>query len=248
MTDHTPGTTHFGFEEVPTGEKAKRVARVFDSVASRYDLMNDVMSAGMHRLWKATTIAHANVRPGQRVLDVASGTGDLALAFARKVGPQGRVIMSDINGQMLLRGRNRLIDEGFPTAAVVADAEHLPFPDQYFDLVTVAFGLRNMTNKPAALKEMHRVLKPGGKCMVLEFSKVAAPLEKIYDVYSFKVLPWLGARIADDEASYRYLAESIRMHPGPEELAQIMRESGFDVVRFSTMSAGVVALHQAVKL
>ena len=248
MTDHTPGTTHFGFEEVPTGEKAKRVARVFDSVASRYDLMNDVMSAGMHRLWKATTIAHANVCPGQRVLDVASGTGDLALAFARKVGPQGRVIMSDINGQMLLRGRNRLIDEGFPTAAVVADAEHLPFPDQYFDLVTVAFGLRNMTNKPAALKEMHRVLKPGGKCMVLEFSKVAAPLEKIYDVYSFKVLPWLGARIADDEASYRYLAESIRMHPGPEELAQIMRESGFDVVRFSTMSAGVVALHQAVKL
>ena len=248
MTQHTPDTTHFGFEEVPTGEKAKRVARVFDSVAARYDLMNDVMSAGMHRLWKSTAIAHANVRPGQRVLDVASGTGDLALAFARKVGPQGRVIMSDINGQMLLRGRNRLIDEGFPTSAVVADAEHLPFPDQYFDLVTVAFGLRNMTNKPAALKEMHRVLKPGGKCMVLEFSKVAAPLEKIYDVYSFKVLPWLGARIADDEASYRYLAESIRMHPGPEELAQIMRESGFDVVRFSTMTAGVVALHQAVKL
>jgi demethylmenaquinone methyltransferase/2-methoxy-6-polyprenyl-1,4-benzoquinol methylase len=248
MTQNTSDTTHFGFEEVPTGEKAKRVARVFDSVAARYDLMNDVMSAGMHRLWKATTIAHANVRPGQRVLDVASGTGDLALAFARKVGPQGRVVMSDINSQMLLRGRNRLIDEGFPTPAVVADAEHLPFPDQYFDLVTVAFGLRNMTNKPAALKEMHRVLKPGGKCMVLEFSKVAAPLEKVYDLYSFKVLPWLGGKIADDEASYRYLAESIRMHPGPEELAQMMRESGFDVVRFSTMTAGVVALHQAVKL
>lgn len=248
MTQNTSDTTHFGFEEVPTGEKAKRVARVFDSVAARYDLMNDVMSAGMHRLWKATTIAHANVRSGQRVLDVASGTGDLALAFARKVGPQGRVVMSDINGQMLLRGRNRLIDEGFPTQAVVADAEHLPFPDQYFDLVTVAFGLRNMTNKPAALKEMHRVLKPGGKCMVLEFSKVASPLEKVYDLYSFKVLPWLGGKIADDEASYRYLAESIRMHPGPEELAQMMRESGFDVVRFSTMTAGVVALHQAVKL
>lgn len=248
MTQNTSDTTHFGFEEVPTGEKAKRVARVFDSVAARYDLMNDVMSAGMHRLWKATTIAHANVRSGQRVLDVASGTGDLALAFARKVGPQGRVVMSDINGQMLLRGRNRLIDEGFPTQAVVADAEHLPFPDQYFDLVTVAFGLRNMTNKPAALKEMHRVLKPGGKCMVLEFSKVASPLEKVYDLYSFKVLPWLGGKVADDEASYRYLAESIRMHPGPEELAQMMRESGFDVVRFSTMTAGVVALHQAVKL
>lgn len=248
MTQNTSDTTHFGFEEVPTGEKAKRVARVFDSVAARYDLMNDVMSAGMHRLWKATTIAHANVRSGQRVLDVASGTGDLALAFARKVGPQGRVVMSDINGQMLLRGRNRLIDEGFPTQAVVANAEHLPFPDQYFDLVTVAFGLRNMTNKPAALKEMHRVLKPGGKCMVLEFSKVASPLEKVYDLYSFKVLPWLGGKIADDEASYRYLAESIRMHPGPEELAQMMRESGFDVVRFSTMTAGVVALHQAVKL
>jgi len=244
MTD----TTHFGFEEVLTGEKAKRVARVFDSVAARYDIMNDVMSGGLHRIWKAMTISQANVRAGQKVLDVASGTGDLALAFAKKVGPHGKVVMTDINDQMLARGRNRLIDAGYPTQAVVCDAEHLPFPEAEFDLVTVAFGLRNMTDKAAALKQMHRVLKPGGKLMVLEFSKVATPLEKIYDVYSFKVLPWLGKRIANDEASYRYLAESIRMHPGPEELAQMLRDAGFDVVRFSTMTAGVVALHQAIKI
>ncbi len=241
-------TTDFGFEEVPTGEKAQRVARVFDSVATRYDLMNDVMSMGMHRIWKAITISQANVKPGQRVLGVASGTGDLALAFAKRVGPLGKVVMSDINAQMLARGRNRLIDHGYPIESVVCDAEHLPFPDQSFDLVTVAFGLRNMTDKPAALKQMHRVLKPGGKLMVLEFSKVAAPLEKLYDLYSFKVLPWLGKRIAQDEDSYRYLAESIRMHPGPEELAQMMRDAGFDIVRFSTMSAGVVALHQGIKI
>jgi len=241
-------TTHFGFEEVPTGEKAKRVARVFDSVAARYDIMNDVMSAGLHRVWKAMTISQANVRPGQRVLDVASGTGDLALAFAKKVGPHGKLVMTDINGQMLSRGRNRLIDAGYPTEAVVCDAEHLPFPEAEFDLVTVAFGLRNMTDKLAALKQMHRVLKPGGKLMVLEFSKVAPSLEKAYDLYSFKVLPWLGKRIANDEESYRYLAESIRMHPGPEELAQMLRDAGFDVVRFSTMTAGVVALHQAIKI
>jgi len=241
-------TTHFGFEQVPAGEKAQRVARVFDSVAARYDLMNDVMSMGMHRIWKAITISQANVKPGQRVLDVASGTGDLALAFAKRVGPLGKVVMSDINAQMLARGRNRLIDHGYPIESVVCDAEHLPFPDQSFDLVTVAFGLRNMTDKPTALKQMHRVLKPGGKLMVLEFSKVAAPLEKLYDLYSFKVLPWLGKRIAQDEDSYRYLAESIRMHPGPEELAQMMRDAGFDIVRFSTMSAGVVALHQGIKI
>jgi demethylmenaquinone methyltransferase / 2-methoxy-6-polyprenyl-1,4-benzoquinol methylase len=244
----TNDTTHFGFEEVPTGEKAKRVARVFDSVAARYDLMNDAMSGGLHRLWKASAISQANVRPGQHVLDVASGTGDLALAFAKKVGPQGRVVMSDINGQMLMRGRNRLIDAGFPTQAVVCDAEHLPFPDAEFDLVTVAFGLRNMTDKLAALQQMYRVLKPGGKLMVLEFSKVAPQLEKIYDIYSFKVLPWLGKKVANDEDSYRYLAESIRMHPGPEDLAQMMRDAGFDIVRYSTMTAGVVALHQAIKL
>ncbi len=241
-------TTHFGFEQVPAGEKAQRVARVFDSVAARYDLMNDLMSMGLHRVWKAVAISQANVRPGQHVLDVASGTGDLALAFAKRVGPQGRVVMSDINGQMLTRGRNRLIDQGCPVESVVCDAEHLPFPDASFDLVTVAFGLRNMTDKQAALKEMARVLKPGGKCLVLEFSKVAAPLEKIYDLYSFKVLPWLGKKIARDEASYRYLAESIRMHPGPKELAEMLSSAGFDIVRHHTMSAGVVALHQAVKL
>ena len=241
-------TTHFGFEQVPAGEKAQRVARVFDSVAARYDLMNDLMSMGLHRVWKAVAISQANVRPGQHVLDVASGTGDLALAFAKRVGPQGRVVMSDINGQMLTRGRNRLIDQGCPVESVVCDAEHLPFPDANFDLVTVAFGLRNMTDKQAALKEMARVLKPGGKCLVLEFSKVAAPLEKIYDLYSFKVLPWLGGKIARDEASYRYLAESIRMHPGPKELAEMLSSAGFDIVRYQTMSAGVVALHQAVKL
>ena len=241
-------TTHFGFEQVPAGEKAQRVARVFDSVAARYDLMNDLMSMGLHRVWKAVAISQANVRPGQHVLDVASGTGDLALAFAKRVGPRGRVVMSDINGQMLTRGRNRLIDQGCPVESVVCDAEHLPFPDANFDLVTVAFGLRNMTDKQAALKEMARVLKPGGKCLVLEFSKVAAPIEKIYDLYSFKVLPWLGGKIARDEASYRYLAESIRMHPGPKELAEMLSSAGFDIVRFQTMSAGVVALHQAVKL
>jgi len=241
-------TTHFGFEQVPAGEKAQRVARVFDSVAARYDLMNDLMSMGLHRVWKAVAISQANVRPGQHVLDVASGTGDLALAFAKRVGPRGRVVMSDINGQMLTRGRNRLIDQGCPVESVVCDAEHLPFPDANFDLVTVAFGLRNMTDKQAALKEMARVLKPGGKCLVLEFSKVAAPLEKIYDLYSFKVLPWLGQKIARDEASYRYLAESIRMHPGPKELAEMLSSAGFDIVRYQTMSAGVVALHQAVKL
>jgi demethylmenaquinone methyltransferase/2-methoxy-6-polyprenyl-1,4-benzoquinol methylase len=241
-------TTHFGFEQVPTGEKAQRVARVFDSVAARYDLMNDLMSMGLHRVWKAVTISQANVRPGQHVLDVASGTGDLALAFVKRVGPQGRVVMSDINSEMLTRGRNRLIDQGCPVESVVCDAEHLPFPDASFDLVTVAFGLRNMTDKPAALKQMARVLKPGGKCLVLEFSKVAAPLEKIYDLYSFKVLPWLGQKIARDEASYRYLAESIRMHPGPKELAEMLSGAGFDIVRYQTMSAGVVALHQGVKL
>lgn len=241
-------TTHFGFEQVPAGEKAQRVARVFDSVAVRYDLMNDLMSLGLHRAWKAAAISQANIRPGQHVLDVASGTGDLALAFAKRVGPQGRVVMSDINSQMLTRGRNRLIDQGCPVESVVCDAEHLPFPDASFDRVTVAFGLRNMTDKQAALREMARVLKPGGKCLVLEFSKVAAPLEKIYDLYSFKVLPWLGKKIARDEASYRYLAESIRMHPEPKELADMLSQAGFDIVRYHTMSAGVVALHQGVKL
>lgn len=241
-------TADFGFERVPAHEKAERVGRVFDSVASRYDLMNDVMSAGLHRLWKATAIAQANVKEGDWVLDIASGTGDLALAFTRRVGARGRVVMSDINHQMLDCGRNRLINEGFVPQALVADAEDLPFAQAMFDVVTVAFGLRNMTRKESALREMYRVLKPGGKLLVLEFSKVAKPLEKLYDLYSFRILPWMGGLIAKDSASYRYLAESIRMHPGREELSAMIRQAGFGVVRFNTMSAGVVAVHQAVKI
>jgi demethylmenaquinone methyltransferase/2-methoxy-6-polyprenyl-1,4-benzoquinol methylase len=210
--------------------------------------MNDVMSAGLHRFWKSFTIAQAHLREGHQVLDVASGTGDLALAMAPKVGPTGRVIMSDINAEMLSRGRDRMLDHGKNLTAMVCDCEALPFADQTFDRVTLAFGLRNMTHKDRALSELLRVLKPGGKLLVLEFSKVAKPLEKLYDFYSFKVLPWLGDKIAKDADSYRYLAESIRMHPGPEELAQMMRDAGFGVVRFTTMTAGVVALHQATRV
>jgi len=240
--------THFGFQQVPEQEKARRVRRVFDSVAQNYDVMNDLMSAGLHRVWKAVTIAQAHLREGHQVLDVASGTGDLALAMAAKVGPTGRVVMTDINAEMLGRGRDRLLDHGKNLTAMVCDCEALPFADQQFDRVTLAFGLRNMTHKDWALAELHRVLKPGGKLLVLEFSKVAKPLEKLYDFYSFKVLPWLGDKIAKDADSYRYLAESIRMHPGPEELAQLMRDAGFGVVRYQTMTAGVVALHQAVRV
>ncbi|MEY4084048.1 MAG: hypothetical protein RL483_1417 [Pseudomonadota bacterium] len=240
--------THFGFQQVPEQEKARRVRRVFDSVAQNYDVMNDLMSAGLHRVWKAVTIAQAHLREGHQVLDVASGTGDLALAMAAKVGPTGRVVMTDINAEMLGRGRDRLLDHGKNLTALVCDCEGLPFADQQFDRVTLAFGLRNMTHKDRALAELHRVLKPGGKLLVLEFSKVAKPLEKLYDFYSFKVLPWLGDKIAKDADSYRYLAESIRMHPGPEELAQMMRDAGFGVVRYQTMTAGVVALHQAVRI
>lgn len=240
--------THFGFQQVPEQEKARRVRRVFDSVAQNYDVMNDLMSAGLHRVWKAVTIAQAHLREGHQVLDVASGTGDLALAMAAKVGPTGRVVMTDINAEMLGLGRDRLLDHGKNLTALVCDCEALPFADQQFDRVTLAFGLRNMTHKDWALAELHRVLKPGGKLLVLEFSKVAKPLEKLYDFYSFKVLPWLGDKIAKDADSYRYLAESIRMHPGPEELAQMMRDAGFGVVRYQTMTAGVVALHQAVRI
>lgn len=222
--------------------------RVFDSVAHNYDVMNDVMSAGLHRFWKSFTIAQAHLREGHQVLDVASGTGDLAFAMAPKVGPTGRVIMSDINAEMLSRGRDRMLDHGKNLTAMVCDCEALPFADQTFDRVTLAFGLRNMTHKDRALAELHRALKPGGKLLVLEFSKVAKPLEKLYDFYSFKVLPWLGDKIAKDADSYRYLAESIRMHPGPEELAQMMRDAGFGVVRFTTLTAGVVALHQATRV
>ena len=240
-------TTHFGFESVDEKDKARRVRSVFDSVASKYDVMNDLMSMGLHRAWKAYTVLVANVKEGQQVLDIAGGTGDLSLAFAPKVGPTGRVVHTDINEAMLREGRNRLIDAGVCLPTLVCDAEHLPFPDGQFDLVTVAFGLRNMTHKDAALREMNRVLKPGGKLLVLEFSKVARPLEKIYDWYSFKVLPKVGQLVANDSASYQYLAESIRMHPGQEELKTLMRQTGFGHVDYHNLSGGVVALHVGIK-
>lgn len=240
-------TTHFGFQTVDEREKAQRVKHVFDSVAPRYDLMNDLMSAGLHRLWKAYTVAVANVHEGDQVLDIAGGTGDLALAFARKVGASGCVVHTDINEAMLRTGRDRLLDAGVVLPTVVCDAERLPFPDARFDLVSVAFGLRNMTHKDLALAEMSRVLRPGGKLLVLEFSKVAQPLEKAYDWYSFKVLPALGRWVAGDDASYRYLAESIRMHPGQEALKALMKQTGFGHVDYHNMTGGIVALHVGIK-
>jgi demethylmenaquinone methyltransferase/2-methoxy-6-polyprenyl-1,4-benzoquinol methylase len=206
-------STHFGFQTVDESEKASRVRGVFDSVASKYDVMNDVMSGGLHRAWKAYTLMVANLKEGDKALDIAGGTGDLSLAFSKKVGASGQVVHTDINEAMLRVGRDRLTDKGVILPTLVCDAEKLPFPDNYFDLVSVAFGLRNMTHKDAALKEMNRVLRPGGKLLVLEFSKVAKPLEKVYDWYSFKILPAMGKMIAGDAESYRYLAESIRMHP-----------------------------------
>lgn len=239
--------THFGFREVRESEKARHVRQVFDSVASKYDVMNDLMSGGMHRLWKIFTVGQADIRPGHRVLDLASGTGDLAKAFAQRVGKHGCVVMTDINQAMLSHGRDRMLNAGLTLPTVVCDAEKLPFPDESFDRVSVAFGLRNMTHKDQALSEMRRVLKPGGKLLVLEFSKVVAPLEPFYDWYSFKVLPWLGQRIANDAESYRYLAESIRMHPAADELAEIMRGVGLERVRYNLLTGGVVALHQATR-
>ncbi|MGE4376144.1 MAG: bifunctional demethylmenaquinone methyltransferase/2-methoxy-6-polyprenyl-1,4-benzoquinol methylase UbiE [Burkholderiaceae bacterium] len=240
-------TTHFGFESVEEQEKARRVRGVFDAVAPRYDLMNDLMSAGLHRAWKAYTVMVANPRPGQQVLDIAGGTGDLALAFAKKVGPTGRVVHTDINEAMLRTGRDRLLDAGVVLPTLVCDAEQLPFADAQFDCVSVAFGLRNMTHKERALAEMCRVLKPRGKLLVLEFSKVAQPLEKLYDWYSFQVLPRLGKWVAGDEASYRYLAESIRMHPGQEELKALMQQNGFGHVDYHNLTGGIVALHVGIK-
>ena len=240
-------STHFGFQSVDEQDKARRVRGVFDSVASKYDVMNDLMSVGMHRAWKAYTVLVANVKEGQQVLDIAGGTGDLALAFALKVGASGRVVHTDINEAMLLEGRNRLLDAGVSLPTLVCDAEHLPFADAHFDVVTVAFGLRNMTHKDAALREMNRVLKPGGKLLVLEFSKVAKPLEKFYDWYSFKVLPKLGKLVANDDSSYQYLAESIRMHPDQEALKAMMLKGGFGHVDYHNMSGGVVALHVVIK-
>ena len=240
--------THFGFEQVDEREKAGKVAGVFHSVASKYDVMNDLMSGGMHRIWKMFTIAQAAVRPGYKVLDIAGGTGDLAKAFARQAGPTGEVWLTDINESMLRVGRDRLLDAGVLTPTALCDAEHIPFPNAYFDVVTVAFGLRNMTHKDRALAEMRRVVKPGGKVMVLEFSKVWQPLEKAYDVYSFKVLPWLGSKVAGDAESYRYLAESIRMHPDQETLKQMMEQAGLDSVEYFNLTAGVVALHVGRRL
>ena len=239
--------THFGFETVDEKEKAQRVAGVFSSVAQKYDVMNDLMSAGLHRLWKKFTIAIAAPRSGERVLDVAGGTADLSSAFARRVGPEGQVWLTDINNAMLSVGRDRLLDEGVLAPVAQCDAEKLPFPDNHFDIVTVAFGLRNMTHKDRALKEMRRVLRPGGRLLVLEFSKVWKPLEKVYDAYSFKLLPWLGQKIAGDAESYRYLAESIRMHPDQEALKAMMEQAGLERVEVFNMTAGVVALHRAYK-
>ena len=240
-------STHFGFETVDEQDKARRVRGVFDSVASKYDVMNNLMSGGLHRAWKAYTVMVANLREGDQVLDIAGGTGDLSLAFAKKVGATGRVVHTDINEAMLRVGRDRLIDKGVVLPTLVCDAEKLPFPTGHFDLVSVAFGLRNMTYKDRAIAEMCRVLKPGGRLLVLEFSKVAKPLEKAYDWYSFNVLPRLGKLVAGDDASYRYLAESIRMHPGQEELKTLMQHNGFGHVDYHNMTGGVVALHVGIK-
>ncbi|MCT9813393.1 bifunctional demethylmenaquinone methyltransferase/2-methoxy-6-polyprenyl-1,4-benzoquinol methylase UbiE [Acidovorax sp. Be4] len=240
-------STHFGFESVDEQDKARHVRGVFDSVATKYDVMNDLMSGGLHRAWKAYTVMVANLREGSKVLDIAGGTGDLALAFSKKVGASGEVVHTDINEAMLSVGRSRLIDKGVLLPTLVCDAEQLPFPDAHFDVVSVAFGLRNMTHKDVALREMCRVLKPGGRLLVLEFSRVAKPLTKAYDWYSFKVLPKLGKLVAGDDASYRYLAESIRMHPGQEELKTLMKQCGFGHVDYHNMTGGIVALHVGIK-
>lgn len=235
--------THFGYEEVPVEAKAQRVRGVFDSVAGKYDLMNDLMSAGLHRLWKRFAVNATRVRAGMRVLDLAGGTGDLALAFADRVGPEGEVVLTDINGAMLEAGRDRVLDAGHILPVVQCDAEKLPFPDAHFDCVSIAFGLRNVSRKEHALAEMHRVLRPGGVAAVLEFSRVWRPLAPAYDWYSFNVLPRLGRLVAGDDASYRYLAESIRMHPDQATLKAMMEHAGFDRVEVHNLTAGVVAVH-----
>lgn len=239
--------THFGFQTVDAAQKAGKVAEVFHSVANKYDVMNDFMSAGMHRVWKRFTLDTAGMRPGQKVLDIAGGTGDLARGWAKRVGRSGEVWLTDINSSMLTVGRDRLADEGVLLPVALADAEKLPFPSNYFDLVSVAFGLRNMTHKEGALAEMLRVLKPGGKLLVLEFSQVWGPLKPAYDLYSFKALPLMGKLVANDAESYRYLAESIRMHPDQDTLKQMMLDVGFGKVDYHNLSAGVVALHKGWK-
>ena len=240
--------TYFGYNPVDRKEKVAKVKEVFDSVARNYDLMNDIMSAGIHRLWKAFAVSQAGIREGFKVLDIAGGTGDLALSFARKAGNTGQVWLTDINATMLDLGRDKLLDAGFVVPVVQCDAMQLPFPDNYFDRVMIAFGLRHVTDKEKAFREMKRVLKPGGKLLVLEFSRVWKPLEKLYDVYSYSVLPWLGRQVAKDKESYRYLAESIRAHPDQESLAQMMQMTGFICVNHFNLTAGIAALHTGLKL
>jgi len=247
MTDNT---THFGFKDVPTNEKAKLVKGVFDSVAGKYDIMNDLMSLGIHRLWKRVALQLSHVRTGEQVLDLAGGTGDMSALFLKRVGPTGRVVLSDINAEMLKRGRDRLIDDGLAGNIGYAqiDAEKLPFPDNSFDCVCIAFGLRNVTHKEEALKSIYRALKPGGRAIILEFSEVQGSLlKKGYDLYSFKLLPALGKLIANDSESYRYLAESIRMHPNQEKLKAMMAEAGFERCEYFNLTHGVVAVHRGYK-
>ncbi|MFW1676544.1 bifunctional demethylmenaquinone methyltransferase/2-methoxy-6-polyprenyl-1,4-benzoquinol methylase UbiE [Pontibacter sp. JAM-7] len=253
MTDHNQNqndTTHFGYQQVNRDEKVKRVADVFHSVAGKYDLMNDLMSGGVHRLWKRITIEQSGVRRGHKVLDIAGGTGDLTLRFSRIVGPEGKVVLADINDSMLKVGRDKLLDNGVTgnVEFVQANAERLPFPDNTFDVITIAFGLRNVTDKDAALQSMARVLKPGGKLLVLEFSKTENPLlTKAYDFYSFNILPKIGSVVAGDEESYRYLAESIRMHPDQETLKSMMETAGLSQCRYQNLTGGIVALHTGIK-
>ena len=237
----------FGYRSVPEDEKAKHIAGVFDSVAPRYDLMNDLMSAGLHRLWKRFAVEASGVRPGERVLDIAGGTGDLARLFARRVGPGGEVVLTDINPAMLRHGRDRLLDAGVVLPLLLCDAERLPFGSARFDCVSIAFGLRNVTRKEEALSEMRRVLRPGGRLIVLEFSRVWAPLKPLYDAYSFGLLPRLGKLIANDAAAYRYLAESIRMHPDQEALKAMLEQAGLERVEYFNLAAGVVALHRGYR-
>jgi demethylmenaquinone methyltransferase/2-methoxy-6-polyprenyl-1,4-benzoquinol methylase len=244
-------TTHFGFRRIPAGEKAKMVRAVFDSVADKYDVMNDLMSLGIHRIWKRIAADLGHVRYGEKVLDLAGGTGDMTALFRRRVGRAGCVVLSDINAEMLKHGRDRLIDEGATSDVVYAqiDAEKLPFPDHTFDCISIAFGLRNVTHKEEALRAMYRALKPGGRAIILEFSEVRGDLlRKVYDLYSFKVLPLLGKMIVGDAESYRYLAESIRMHPGQEKLKQMMQEAGFERCEYFNLTHGVVAVHRGYKL
>ena len=248
MTDKT---THFGFRQVPENEKATMVRSVFDSVAGKYDVMNDLMSLGIHRIWKRIALQLSHVRYGEKVLDLAGGTGDMTSLFRQRVGERGLVVLSDINAEMLSRGRDRMIDEGVTEGVEYAqiDAEKLPFEDETFDCVSIAFGLRNVTHKETALRSMYRVLKPGGRLIVLEFSEVKAPLaRKTYDLYSFKLLPWMGKMIANDEESYRYLAESIRMHPNQETLRNMMSEAGFSRCEYFNLTLGVVAVHRGYRI